>query len=580
VEEAAQYAWVSVLYACVASKNGAYSLEKPWFRFYPKEVPHSIDYPNITLSEALKQSAQNFAENPAIIYFGKHISYHELDELVNKFAAALQDMGVKKGDRVGVQLPNIPQFVIAFYGALRAGAICVACSPLYKARELEHQLNDSGTETLVCMDTLYPIVREIRERTKLRNVITTSPRDYLPPLLRTLAPLKGIKSHKCPGAMDFLAVMKKCGPNPRPVAVRPDELALLQYTGGTTGVPKGAMITHRNLIANAAQCEVELPIRRGIDINVTALPLFHIFGMTCAMNAPVLTGTTMLMIPDPRDPKAILSAITKSKATIFCSVPTMYVALINRPDIKKYDLSTVRACLSGAAPLPVEVQKKFEQLTGGRLVEGYGLTESSPVSHVNPLDDPKKNRPGSIGIPVPDTEAKIVDLETGLRDLKTNEVGELVLKGPQVMQGYWNKPDETKITLKGGWLFTGDIAKMDEDGYFYIVDRKKDMIDVSGLKVWPREVEEVLYEHPAVNEAAVIGIPDAYRGETVKAYVTLKPGYQGKVTEEDIIKFCKEKIANYKAPRLVEFRESLPKTLVGKILRRTLKEEESKKQNQ
>ena len=555
------------------SRIGAHSLEKPWFRFYPKEVPHSIDYPNITLSEALKESAQKFPDNPAIIYFGKRISYRELDELVDKFATALQDMGVKKGDRVGVQLPNIPQFVIAFYGALRAGAICVACSPLYKAREIEHQLNDSGTETLVCMDTLYPIVQKIREATKLRNVVTTSPRDYLPPLLRTLAPLKGVKSHKCPGATDFLAVMKTSGPNPKPVAVKPDELALLQYTGGTTGVPKGAMITHRNLIANAAQCEVELPIRRGIDINVTALPLFHIFGMTCAMNAAVLTGTTMLMIPDPRDPKAILSAISKYKATVFCSVPTMYIALINRPDIKKYDLSTVRACLSGAAPLPVEVQKKFEQLTGGRLVEGYGLTESSPVSHVNPLDDPKKNRPGSIGIPVPDTEAKIVDLETGTKDLKPNEVGELVLKGPQVMQGYWNKPDETKITLKGGWLFTGDIAKMDEDGYFYIVDRKKDMIDVSGLKVWPREVEEVLYEHPAVNEAAVIGVPDAYRGETVKAYVTLKPGYQGKVTEEDIIKFCKEKIANYKAPRMVEFRESLPKTLVGKILRRALKEE-------
>ena len=497
--------------------------------------------------------------------------------MVDRFAAALQDLGVKKGDRVGIQLPNIPQFVIAFYGALRAGAICVACSPLYKARELEHQLNDAGAETLVVMDTLYPIVQEIRERSKLRNVIATSPRDYLPPLLRTLSPLKGVKSYKCPGAIDFLSIMKH-EPNPKPVLVKPDELALLQYTGGTTGVPKGAMITHRNLIVNAAQCEVELPMRRGIDVNVTALPLFHIFGMTCAMNAPVLTGTTMLMIPDPRDPKGILNTISKYKATTFCSVPTMYIALINTPDIKKYDLSTVRACMSGAAPLPVEVQKKFEQLTGGRLVEGYGLTESSPVSHVNPLDDPKKNRPGSIGIPVPDTEAKIVDLETGTKDLKPNEAGELVIKGPQVMQGYWNNPDETKNTLRGGWLYTGDIAKMDEDGYFYIVDRKKDMIDVSGLKVWPREVEEVLYEHPAVNEAAVVGVADAYRGETVKAYVTLKPGYQGKVTEEDIIKFCREKIATYKAPRSVEFRDSLPKTLVGKILRRTLKEEmESKK---
>lgn len=529
------------------------------------------------MSEALKQSAKNFPDNPAIIYFGKRISYRELDEMVDRFAAALQDLGVKKGDRVGIQLPNIPQFVIAFYGALRAGAICVACSPLYKARELEHQLNDAGAETLVVMDTLYPIVQEIRERSKLRNVIATSPRDYLPPLLRTLSPLKGVKSYKCPGAIDFLSIMKH-EPNPKPVLVKPDELALLQYTGGTTGVPKGAMITHRNLIVNAAQCEVELPMRRGIDVNVTALPLFHIFGMTCAMNAPVLTGTTMLMIPDPRDPKGILNTISKYKATTFCSVPTMYIALINTPDIKKYDLSTVRACMSGAAPLPVEIQKKFEQLTGGRLVEGYGLTESSPVSHVNPLDDPKKNRPGSIGIPVPDTEAKIVDLETGTKDLKPNEVGELVIKGPQVMQGYWNNPDETKNTLRGGWLYTGDIAKMDEDGYFYIVDRKKDMIDVSGLKVWPREVEEVLYEHPAVNEAAVVGVADAYRGETVKAYVTLKPGYQGKVTEEDIIKFCREKIATYKAPRSVEFRDSLPKTLVGKILRRTLKEEmESKK---
>ena len=529
------------------------------------------------MSEALKQSAKNFPDNPAIIYFGRSISYRELDEMVDRFAAALQDLGVKKGDRVGIQLPNIPQFVVAFYGALRAGAICVACSPLYKARELEHQLNDAGVENLVCMDTLYPIVQEIRGRSKLRNVIATSPRDYLPPLLKTLSPLKGVKSHKCPGAIDFLSIMKH-EPNPKPVPVKPDELALLQYTGGTTGVPKGAMITHRNLVVNAAQCEVELPIRRGIDVNVTALPLFHIFGMTCAMNAPVLTGTTMLMIPDPRDPKGILNTISKYKATTFCSVPTMYVALINMPDIKKYDLRTVRACMSGAAPLPVEVQKKFEQLTGGRLVEGYGLTESSPVSHVNPLDDPKKNRPGSIGIPVPDTEAKIVDLETGTKDLKPNEVGELVIKGPQVMQGYWNKPDETKNTLRGGWLYTGDIAKMDEDGYFYIVDRKKDMIDVSGLKVWPREVEEVLYEHPAVNEAAVVGIPDAYRGETVKAYVSLKPGYQGKVTEEDIIKFCREKIATYKAPRSVEFRDSLPKTLVGKILRRTLREElESKK---
>ena len=553
-------------------------MEKPWFKSWPEGVAKSIEYPNLSLSGVLRETAREYSNKAAIIYFGRTMTYGELDQLVDKFATALQDLGVKKGDRVGIFLPNLPQFVIAFYGALRAGAICVTCSPLYKGRELEHQLNDAGVETLVGMDTLYSIVQEIKQRTKLRNVITTSPRDYLPPLLRLLSPLKGVKSHECPGALDFLSLMKKYDAKPKPVDVKPDELALLQYTGGTTGVPKGAMISHRNLVVNARQCEVELPIRRGVDVHVSAVPLFHIFGMTCAMNAPILTGTTMLMIPDPRDPKGILSAISKHKATVFCSVPTMYIALVNRPDIKKYNLTTVRACISGAAPLPVEVQKKFEQLTGGRLVEGYGLTESSPVSHVNPLDDPKKNRPGSIGIPVPDTEAKIVDLETGTKDLKPGEVGELAIKGPQVMQGYWNKPDETKIMLRNEWLYTGDIAKMDEDGYFYIVDRKKDMIDVSGLKVWPREVEEVLYEHPAVSEAAVVGIPDPYRGETVKAYVTLKPEYGGKVTEEEIIKFCKEKIASYKAPRSVEFRTSLPKTLVGKVLRRTLREElESKK---
>jgi len=553
-------------------------LEKPWLKFWPEGVPKSIEYPNLPLCEVLRETTRKYSQNTAIIYYGRRITYSELDQLVDKFTTALQDLGVRKGDRVGIQLANVPQFVIAFYGTLRAGAICVACSPLYKARELEHQLNDAGVETLVALDTLYPIVQEIRDRTKLRNVITTSARDYLPPLLRALAPLKGVKSHECPGALDFLSVMKKYGPKPKPVAVSPDDLAALQYTGGTTGVPKGAMITHRNFVVNARQCEVELPIRHGVDINVTVLPLFHIFGMTVAMNAAVLTGTTMLMIPNPRDPKGILEAMSKYKATVFCSVPTMYVALINTPEIEKYDLRSVRACISGAAPLPVEVQKKFEEITGGRLVEGYGLTETSPVSHVNPLDDPKKNRPGSIGIPVPETDAKIVDLETGTKDLKPNEVGELIIKGPQVMQGYWNKPDETAIALKNGWMYTGDIAKMDEDGYFYIVDRKKDMIDVSGLKVWPREVEEVLYEHPAVKEAAVLGVPDPYRGETVKAYVTVKPGYEGKVTEEEIIKFCKEKISTYKAPRSVEFRDSLPKTLVGKILRRKLKEElESKK---
>jgi long-chain acyl-CoA synthetase len=308
-------------------------------------------------------------------------------------------------------------------------------------------------------------------------------------------------------------------------------------------------------------------------VHLTALPLFHIFGITTAMNSPIYTKSTMILVPDARDIRAVLGTIEKYKPTVFCGVPTLYNAIINQPDIQKRNLRSVRLCISGASALPVEVQRKFEALTGGRLVEGYGLTETSPVTHCNPLDDPGKNRIGSIGIPWPDTEAKVVDMETGTRDLATGEAGELVVRGPQVMMGYWEKPDENKIALRGGWFYTGDIATMDPDGYFRIVDRKKDMIDVSGYKVWPREVEERLYEHPAIKEAAVVGIPDPRSGEALTAFVVLKDGYEGKVRAEEITSFCKEKMASYKAPKLVEFKSDLPKTAAGKVLRRELKEQ-------
>lgn len=491
--------------------------------------------------------------------------------MVDKFAGLLQDLGISKDDRVAVYLPNIPQFVIAYYGVLRVGGVVVACSPLYKERELAHILIDSEAKVLLAWDRLCPYVQAVKNETRLDHIITTSVRDYLPTILRIVSPLKGVKSYPCPGAKDMKTLLTEQHGLPKPIETEPKkDLALLQYTGGTTGIPKGAMLTHHNLVVNAMQV-AEWTKLRPSDVHLSVLPFFHIYGMTVAMNAPIYTRSTMVLLPDPRDIGGVLKAIEKNKVTIFCGVPTMYVAIINQPDIQKHNLRSVRTCISGASALPVEVQKKFEELTGGRLVEGYGLTETSPVTHVNPLDDPGKNRPGSIGIPVSDTDAKIVDLETGGRDLAAGEAGELVIRGQQVMVGYWNKPEENKIALRGGWFYTGDIATMDPDGYFRIVDRKKDMINVSGLKVWPREVEEILYEHPGVKEVAVVGIPDPVSGEAVKAYVILREDYGGKVTAEEITKFCKERIASYKAPKAVEFKQQLPKTQIGKILRRELR---------
>lgn len=546
-------------------------LERPWLSSWPQGVSKSVKYPEISLGEVLRKSATESPDQVAMSYFGTNLTFKEFDGLVDKFAEALQDLGVKKGDRVGIYMPNIPQFPIAYYGALRIGAIVVALSPLYKEMEIGHILKDSGAQILVAWDHLYPYVQAVKNETKLTNIITTSVRDYLPPILRLLSPLKGVKSYACPGALDMKTLLAKYRGQPKPVEVKPKDVALLQYTGGTTGIPKGAMLTHYNLVANVEQVMQWGQLRPGEDVHLSALPFFHIFGMTTGMNSPIYTKSKMILVPDARDIPGIVKTIEKEKPTIFCGVPTLYIALINLPDIQKRNMRSVRLCISGASALPVEVQRKFEALTGGRLVEGYGLTETSPVTHCNPLDDPQKNHPGTIGIPVSDTEAKVVDIDSGERDLPPGEAGELVIRGPQIMMGYWNKPDDNKISLRSGWFYTGDIASMDPDGYFRIVDRKKDMIDVSGYKVWPREVEERLFEHPAVREAAVIGIPDARSGEAVKAFVVLKEGYAGKVTGDEISSFCKEKIASYKAPKVVEFKGELPKTVVGKVLRRELK---------
>ncbi|RLC80455.1 MAG: long-chain fatty acid--CoA ligase [Chloroflexi bacterium] len=564
-------------------------MERPWFKFYEPKVPQSIAYPSIPLYRFLDDTAAKYPDRVATVfggkvgkfYLGAQLTYKRLKEAADRFATALQALGIKKGDKLSLHLPNCPQFIIAYYGAIKAGAIVVPTNPLYVEREIEHQFNDAGVETVVTLTRFYPLIRSVKPRTSLKNIIVTNIKEYFPPLLRLLFTLAVEKKegHRLEGEIVegtymFQDLLSKHQPNPRPVDIDPEEVAVLLYTGGTTGVPKGAMLTHRNLVANTLQVRSWLTdVEEGKEVTLCALPFFHSYGMTVAMNFAINAAATMVLMPNPRDIDEMLILIDKYKVSVFPGVPTMYVAINNHPDTPRYNIRSVRACISGAAPLPIEVKQKFEEITGGKLVEGYGLTEASPVTHCNPIYG--VNKTGSIGIPFPDTDARIVDLETGTKELPPGEAGELAIKGPQVMKGYWNMPEETRMVLKDGWLLTGDIAKMDEDGYFYIVDRKKDMIIAGGYNIYPREVEEVLYQHPKVKEAVVAGVPDPYRGETVKAYIVLKEGETA--TEEEIIEFCRKNLAKYKVPKMVEFRSELPKSTVGKLLRRVLVEEEKRK---
>jgi long-chain acyl-CoA synthetase len=557
--------------------------DRPWFKIYEKlGIRKHIDIPEASLPELVDRAAERWPDRPSLIFYGKRITFKELAVLTKKFATALADLGVKKGDVVALYLPNCPQFVIAYYGAMRLGAVVTAISPLAREREVEYQINDSGAETLVVLDVFYPVVESIWGRTKLRNVIVASMADYMPSALAFLGKLlKRVPTRKVepkPGLYLFKRLIAKYPPNPPKVEINPrEDIAVFQYTGGTTGLPKAAMLTHMNLVANVYQCYEWMRaagLKEGEEVGLAVLPWFHSYGMTTSLNIGPVAGVTEVILPR-FDPKEVLEAIQKYRVTLFPGVPTLYAMLISRPDIKKYDLSSVKFCISGAAPLPPEVQKKFMELTGGVLVEGYGLSEASPVTHGNPLDKTLKYvKVGSIGIPFPNTDAKVVDLETG-KELPPGEVGELAVRGPQVMKGYWNRPEETAETLKNGWLLTGDIAKMDEDGYFYIVDRKKDMIKYKGHSVYPRELEDVLYEHPAVKLCAVIGKPDPMAGEIPKAFVVLKEG--AKATPEELMKFVNEKVAPYKAIRELEIVSELPLSAAGKILRRVLKEQELKK---
>jgi long-chain acyl-CoA synthetase len=559
-------------------------MQKPWLKFYEPHVPEHIDYPQTTMPAILEETARRYPNHTALIFKDAKLTYREVNEAVDRFAAALQGLGVKKGDRVAVHLLNCPQFPIAYYAVLRIGGIVVPCNPVYTAREMRHQLEDSGAEAIVTLSLMYPIIKQIRAETKLRHVIVANIKTYLPPLLRILFTLFKEKKggHRVDISGDanthwFTDVLAKGPAKPQPVDLSWDDTAVLMYTGGTTGISKGAQLTHRNILVNAYQCKVWINAGEAEETSLTALPLYHSFAMTTCMNLDTLVGAAMLLIPDPRDLDDVLKNITKHKPTIYPGVPAMYVAINNYPDLSKYDVSSIKACVSGAAGLPVEVQKRFQELTGAKLVEGYGLSEASPVTHANPIYG--DNRVGTIGVPWPDTEVKVVDVETGEQVLGVGEAGELCIRGPQVMKGYWNMPEETANTLREGWLYTGDIAVMDEDGYFKIVDRKKDMIlGAGGFNIYPREVEDVLYEHPKVLEVAAAGVPVAGKGERVKVYVVLKEGETA--TEEEIIAFCRENLAPYKVPKFVEFRDELPKTIVGKILRRVLVEEEKKKTGQ
>ena len=562
------------------SREEPSSIEKPWFKFWPEDVPKHIEYPSIPLAEILRKTAENNPDQTAIVCFDRKITYRELDRAADRFAASLAALKVKKGDKVAIFLPNIPQFIISFYGALRIGAIETAVSPLYKEREVDHQLNDSEAETIIVLDALYPILEKVVARTKIKRIIFTSIKDYMPMGTAFLASLfRKIPSYRVeikPGTFSFKELLNKHNEQPPKIDIDPQEdLAALQYTGGTTGISKGAMLTHMNLVANAVMCAAWVKGKHSEESFLTVLPLFHIFGMTTGMNAPIYLAGKVVLLPN-FEATAMLKALEKNKVTVFCGAPTMYAMLLAHPRIHNFDLSSVHFCISGSAPLPPEIQKKWMEVTKGVLIEGYGLTESSPVTHSNPLDLTMKTvKVGSIGLPWPDTDAKIMDAETGETELGFNQQGELAVKGPQVMKGYWKMPEESRAVLRNGWLYTGDIGKMDEDGYFYIIDRKKDLIKYKGYSVYPREIEDVIYEHPAVKLCAVIGKPDAVAGEIPKAFVVLKEGRRA--TADEIKEFTNSKMAPYKAVREVEFRTDLPMTLVGKVLRRVLQEEEKQK---
>ena len=555
-------------------------LDRPWYKNYVGDTPKEITVPDGPLWSLFDNAVRDYPDNIALYYEGVEITYRELGELVDKAANGFTKLGVKKGDTVAIMLNNCPQFVISYYGALKCGATITPVNPLAMPKELRIYLQDSGAKTIVVLNFFYKVVEAVREETNLENVIVTAGWDMMSKMKQILAPKlvyrKEMKEVPPLREGDHLWNDWLASSVPEAPSIEVDsgkDIAVYQFTGGTTGIPKAAMLTHDNLKANCEQCSawMEWMAERGKESFVAALPLQHIFGQTISMNLAVTWGSTIVLVPNARDIKHLLELIDKTKPTFFPIVSTLAISIYSHPEVSKFDITSLKLSIAGAMALPPEVTKRFEDATNSIIIEGYGLSEASPVTHANPLDK-ELRKVGSIGLPFPSTDCKIVDLDNRSKDLPVGEVGELAVKGPQVMAGYHNRPDETADVLKNGWLFTGDIAKMDEEGWTYIVDRKKDLINASGYKVWPNEVEEVLFEHPKIREAAVIGIPDETRGETVKAFVVLEEGES--MTLEELRTFSKEKMAVYKVPTDVEFVGDLPKSQVGKILRRELRDQE------
>lgn len=556
--------------------------EKPWIKNYDEGVPATVDYPRIPSFKLLEQTAKKYPNKACTIFKGAEISYKEMNEMTDRLAAGLYDLGVRKGDRVGMFIPNTPQFVIAYYAILKIGGVVVATNPLYTQREIEYQVNDAGVEVMVLMTNNYEKVKEIQHKTKIKLMVVTNLKEALPQPLRLLFTLlkekkSGFRVTLRDNDVWMQDLIKKYKPEDRPeVEVAAEDTALFQYSGGTTGLSKGVVASNYNLVANTFQIDAWNPKSiEGEEIVLMAIPLYHAYGMVVGLNYGIKIGASFVMVPDPRDIKDVLENAVKYKATIYPGVPAMYNAINNNPDVQagKYDLSSIKVCISGSAPLMRETKLKFEEITGAVLAEGFGLSETPVATHCNPIIG--LNKTGSIGMPFPDVDCKIVSLDDGVTEMPTGEIGELIIKGPQVMKGYHNMPTETANALRDGWLYTGDISYMDDDGYFYIVDRKKEMIKPGGFQVWPREVEEVLSDHPAVLEVGVGGVPDPESGEAVKAWVVLKSGCTA--TEKELQEFARQGLAAYKVPREIAFRDELPKTAVGKILRRELVKDEKAK---
>ena len=554
--------------------------EKIWLKSYAPGVPHEIDFEKMTLPEALNRAARSYPESTALLFMGKRLSYFELDRLVNRFARVLLDLGVKRGEKVALLLPNLPQTVIAIYAAFRIGAVAVMNNPLYTERELEYQFNDSDSKVLVSLDLLHPRILKIKDKTNIEKVIYCHINDYLPFPKKQLFPLVKKQMYRKfepqEGFHEFFPIIQKYPDAPMETASNWDEIGAFIYTGGTTGVSKGVMLTHANLSCNVQQFSAWFPdLKKGEESVLAVFPFFHSAGFTAIMNLCIWNGYADILVPRP-DPSTVIEMLKKFKPNYLPAVPTIFVGLLNTPEFRQMDLSFIKGFFSGAAPLAADTLQQLKDLTGATMLEVYGLTETTPIATVTPWGG--KIKPGTVGTPVPSTDVRIMDVDTGRDEQKIGTPGEIVIKGPQVMKGYYKKSEETAAVLKEGWLYTGDIGMFDADGYLTIVDRKKDMIIASGYNVYPREIDEILFQHPKILEACSIGVPDPYRGETVKAYVVVKPGET--LTAEEVIQYSREKLAAYKAPKMVEFIEALPKSAVGKILRKEVKEMDRKKSQQ